>query len=112
MLDGGKIQRSRRSPGRVHGFHRDRLACPISARTHAKFLLKRPAEVRRIIESPEERDLRDALVLKEGVCQVALAVSEPPHPNPIRDTRSLVNEQAMEMPYRKVHGPRNFRWIQ
>src|SRR5215469_16170166 len=110
MLDGGKIQRSRRH---VHGFHRDRLnARPISARTHAKFLLKRPAEVRRIIESPEERDLRDALVLKEGVCQVALAVSEPPHPNPIRDTRSLVNEQAMEMPYRKVHGSRNFRWIQ
>ena len=52
--------------------------------TRPKLLLENPAEMRRVIESPEKSDLRNTFPAQIGIRQVLSAMPQPLRSDPVR----------------------------
>lgn len=74
------------------------------AGTNSIELLERPAEVRRIVESPKKRNFRDAFLCQPRIGEIAMALAQPPLANPIRNRAPLARENAMYVPHGNPHG--------
>src|ERR1700741_1342103 len=67
------------------------------------------AEMRRIVKSPEKRDLRDALLPRPWIAQVLPTVFQPLRTNPIRHRGTAPRKQAVQVTHRNSHRRRNLR---
>src|ERR1700757_3860189 len=61
------------------------------------------AEMRRIVESPEKCDLRDAFLAGSWIAQVFPAALQSLGANPIRDRRTASRKQSVQMADRNSH---------